>query len=1279
MEDELEIFLEEQKAKFARDKANQEQDPPYMEIRTKANPVYNSRIKENIPPSKWPSTQKLHNNNVKEENSGLSLPLGYEYERKKHKLKQELRQDYRRYMAQKNETSTSGADPNTQGLSLPIGERRSAKERLRSERNKEYNQFLRGQEENALKREARSTIQYRWDRDEEPPVSSRVLPELYPEVQPMLRDRARTPPPRRDAATLTESQVLLKARRQEEGRAWRPEEERRPRLARLDYDSELDERKYHRDAEDAEALESHERRHPRLSEEPGFTEKRQRRGNHKSERDMPRLRDRRLDEYEDYQEIDYYTHRQKNENRPYRERKDRDAPLDYEDDYREMPTRRPLSAAGKPKPQMLTPSYRPNERSKSAANKEDGVFATGLMIGGADRDLAQQKRKEKYRQELQEQMAEQQRNKKREKELGLRVAASGAVDPEKQPDRIKQFGAITREYDNKPRDVPYRSGVGLGEFGSEPIRRPHEERPPPPVAEERRPPERPRVAFQAPPIDYTRALGILAAGDAAGMGGAGRSGGLPLNEEFHRELSSTLGEIVAPRITSVPPPLPPTLTDNYRTPYDDAYYYYGARNPLDPRLAYYGPGVMGVQSVPFVNPHAGPAQQNYPGTQSIGATGSNTTAGTNNNRVGMFPGEKPSQSKEAMQNYQEALNQQMQERREQKRKDKEERERYDAKIEAEMKNYDPWGKGGGGAPLKDHQGNLITDLNRMHKFNEDAYVNPETKALQEKRSLLSLNRNLETPRDETGAPSKHKVSGFAFSHSSPFARGTLFGDVPTPQQLHEQDKYKDYLRMQIEEKRRKELEERQMLRMEEEKEERRLAEQRTKIQQEYEEELQKKKRKEEEQKSKNEEQIRQAEERRKQEEQKEKEEKWNDEMRQQYERERQARLEELPRQPSPPIPTIQKKLASQTPRPPSMDSRHSVAFSDRPQSGAQSPPVPARRNQLRAAEDKKDVIGELSALRKQLRSEQRRLEGQLLKNMDRDELDTPLSGRRRDRSQVDIFDMARLRMQAPVRRPSSKEVDPINPQNIRDFNQLKYRETETREEVRQAYPDPPNDDHSLEIQQQALLREQQRRINSMRKRGDDHGFSIPRTNPHNLLLQRDHSEEIMRGSLLESESAFIGTNGETYPLLVDPEPRQLSARERRRQMKKIDFEIDDVHPREPQAQPDSYSLNSLTSLNVDQVRARNEHRMKRLEDLHYPSRNMGENISLEDPDDLLNLFSSKDKERPYSVETVATERWLRPGTSETLKRFMAGQMRRERPPSANSLALNWQGPSTSHG
>ncbi|MEE6518930.1 hypothetical protein FKM82_030255 [Ascaphus truei] len=55
-----------------------------------------------------------------------------------------------------------------------------------------------------------------------------------------------------------------------------------------------------------------------------------------------------------------------------------------------------------------------------------------ILLGGSDREDAQQKRKERYRQDLMEQMAEQQRNKRREKELELKVAASGAIDPEKQ-------------------------------------------------------------------------------------------------------------------------------------------------------------------------------------------------------------------------------------------------------------------------------------------------------------------------------------------------------------------------------------------------------------------------------------------------------------------------------------------------------------------------------------------------------------------------------------------------------------------------------------------------------------------------------------------------------------------------------------------------------------------------------------------------------------------------------------------------------------------------------
>ncbi|CDR18453.1 unnamed protein product [Oncorhynchus mykiss] len=153
-----------------------------------------------------------------------------------------------------------------------------------------------------------------------------------------------------------------------------------------------------------------------------------------------------------------------------------------------------------------------------------------------------------------------------------------------------------------------------------------------------------------------------------------------------------------------------------------------------------------------------------------------------------------------------------------------------------------------------------------------------------------------------------------------------------------------------------------------------------------------------EQKAKNEQLIRLAEERKKEVERKKKEaeEKENSALRKQYEKERQARLEEVPREPSPPIPTLRKRYQAPqyTPRPPSMDSRRStaVSLSEHSLSGLQSPPVPARWNQLRAAEDQRGVISELSVLRRQLRSEQKRLEVQLLQS-EWEELGSPMSDR----------------------------------------------------------------------------------------------------------------------------------------------------------------------------------------------------------------------------------------------------------------------------------------------
>ncbi|KAM9304205.1 centrosome and spindle pole-associated protein 1 isoform 5-T5 [Morus bassanus] len=1178
MAEDLDKFIEDQKAKLAQDKAELENDPPYMEMRNKESEKLSetskmliSMAKENIPPN---SQQNYPSGDY-----GLSLPLGEEYERKKHKLKEELRQDYRRYLSQgisqakrkKNYLTTGEVDPYTQGLSLPIDERRSAKEKLRLERNKEYNQYLRDKEEwnERLRKLGKKNTENEMDRNKKAIAVTRLQPELHTEVQPC---NTGAEPPKKDAFTSTEGyEELLNKRWLEEDR----------KHHRLDEDRDFGRRYYRVDGD------------PEISEEmdPRF------RCESAYDRKTPRV---------------FYAER------PYLDGIVRDLPAGYEDELKERARVQQISRTGNSRNQVQISSSA-NEQARSAAEMP---CATGLVLGGQDRELLQRK-KEKYRQELLEQMAEQQRNKRREKELELSVAASGARDPEKKPNRLKQFGLTAR------------------------------------ASEEKVPPERPRVAFQTPvPIPSAS----------------------PVNEDFHRGLASTLGEIAVPRLAPMPPPPPPVLTDNYRTPYDDAYYFYGVRNPLDPSLAYYGTGMMGMQPTPNLDPPLGQA----PVEQSVSNIGQRNT-GDRQRSIGVFSEEKTKPSKEATLSYQQELQQQIREREERRRREREEKERYEAKLEAEMRNYNPWGKGGGGAPLRDAKGNLITDLNMMHKQNEDAYHNPEARLYEDKRAIVSVDLSLASPRPENTEASTNKTAGFTFAQTSPFARGNVFGEPPSPQHLKRQESYKNFLRLQIEEKRRREEAEREKLRMEEEKEEKQLAEQRMRIQKAYEDEQEEERKKEEERRLKSREIIRLDEERQKEAEKrrKEKEEKQDEQLRQCFEKEK---IEEekrmLSRQPSPIVSALQNKSIRKEERIPSAESHISYYAQAPPQPRVPSPPVPARRNQLRAFEERKNVINELSEMRKQLRSEERRLQEQLL-NVASDD-DVPITRGRREKNPKDIFEMARLRLQAPVRRPSSKEAqDPVNIQNIWEFNELKCKDSETRMGLRHMYPDPPKDDQTLEIQQQALLREQQKKLDRMRMRRETEDGSASAGNPQTMGLFRNESNEFLKNSLLESDSAFIGANGETFPALgevnLSPQlPR--SARERRRIKQKALEHAEDVPPVQTWLlQPDSFSLHSSFSLDAEQLKGKNEERLHRLTELQQKSAYLGDNVSLGDADDLLQPAPPHAGRRPSSSDTVATEPWLRPGTSETLQKLMAEQSSPAKLSPEHTLPLSWQGLSTAHG
>ncbi|XP_072267188.1 centrosome and spindle pole-associated protein 1 isoform X2 [Pyxicephalus adspersus] len=1258
MGEDLDLFIEEQKAKLAQDKAALENDPPYMDIGRFDNThdadgprVYAS--KENIPPKRNSQKETAPVKQSEDASYGLSLPLGEEYERKKHKLKEELRQDYRKYLNQGNAQakrkkyliSTGEVDPATQGLSLPIGERLSAKERLRLERNREYNQFLRMKADEQAK--YRLTAQYNTN-DE---TQSRLKTDQYPDASTSHRDQYLS---KKDAHTSTEDFNFK--RRPETERSRRRDFETEDQIVRrLEEDAIISSKKPWKSEIDADRIDR-----PRYIDADYERERRPLRLTFAAEKNEPLSYRGRYDEED----------RRPMRHNPFPERV---LPLrgDVLETHEYIPDQALYfqTARGDQRDKSLPrPNVENQEkitgRAKSANNKEED-FSTGLLLGGSDKDDAQKRRKERYRQELMEQMAEQQRNKRREKELGLKVAASGAIDPEKQPDRLRQFGAINRHQEIPDRNVPFRSGVLIDSETS--VRRIENKS----VVEEKAPPERVRVAFQTPVPDPA----VNASGYPVAFN--------PVQEDFHRGLSSALGEIVVPRIAAVPPPQPVVLADNYRTPYDDAYYYYGARNPLDPNLAHYPVGSLGVQAAPGVNlssmypiPAHPQDHTTYSKQRAEAAKGAS---------LGVFPEEKAQKDRKVAQNYQEELEQQIRERNEKRRKEKEEQERYESKLEAEMRSYNPWGKGGGGAPLKDEKGNLITDLKHMHKQNESAYQNPKVRDFEDNRAVVAVDTSLADNTSSTG-----KIPGFSFANPSQFARGSVFNEPVTEEKVHQQESYKNFLRQQIDEKRRKEAEEKERIRLEEEREEKRLAEQRAKIQREYEEEQNRKKLKEEEQRQKNEELVRLADERRKEAERRRKEDetKQEEELKRFYEQQKAAdETEEKefqpPRQPSPVIPALQHKLSSQTPRPPSAKSEVSIQSYDEPQPRAASPPVPARRNQLRAFDEKKNVINQLSELRKQLRSEQRRLESRL-QDTDRDDESLPSrSGRRREKS-ADIFDIARQGMQAKIQRPFLKNLESINMQNIQEFNDLKYRDTETREGVRFMYPDPPKDDQTLDIQQQALLRVQQRNLKKLKRRpGMPDGFDpFPEYSRYHAEVLKDPTKELLKTSLLESESVFIGENGEPYATFADlyPDMQPLStARERRRRKQHtVDFdsEIPTVPPL-PLNKLDTFSVNSASSFNVEELQSKNEERLRKLSNLQRSTVSTDPD-GFGNADDLLKRYPPK-FDRPQSVDTVATEPWMRPGTSETLKRFMDGQMNREKSANENALTFNWQGLSTAHG
>merc|ERR1711968_410219 len=61
-----------------------------------------------------------------------------------------------------------------------------------------------------------------------------------------------------------------------------------------------------------------------------------------------------------------------------------------------------------------------------------------------------------------------------------------------------------------------------------------------------------------------------------------------------------------------------------------------------------------------------------------------------------------------------SLNRQVQERKSREAKAKADEQEAERKARMEARNYNPWGRGGGGAPLRDDAGKIVTDLREVH-------------------------------------------------------------------------------------------------------------------------------------------------------------------------------------------------------------------------------------------------------------------------------------------------------------------------------------------------------------------------------------------------------------------------------------------------------------------------------------------------------------------------------------------------------------------------------------
>jgi len=610
--------------------------------------------------------------------------------------------------------------------------------------------------------------------------------------------------------------------------------------------------------------------------------------------------------------------------------------------------------------------------------------------------------------------------------------------------------------------------------------------------------------------------------------------------------------------------------------------------------------------------------------------------------------------KEHQKTYQEELKRQIELKKSKEAKEKAAHEKYEEKLEREIATYDPWGKGGGGAPVRNTQGGVVANLRLLRNDSESAKekenhsipnkaqeLSPLMKALENAslpsniEDLSPLLRALEQSMNggttakglgqsmNTGATEKHfeqSINGGAGSSTEKnqkYTRGAalkeLQGATKSPRDKNDQEDYKKFLQAQVEEKKKKQEEIKEKARLEEEKENLRLLEQQKKIQEEFEQEQLKQKRKDEELRRQNEELRLAAEKKRFEEDRKQREIKEEQDLDLRKEAERKlSGNSDLPpsceRTSSPPVPAIIKERRK------SKDKYKETKDSKNDETSIPPKQRKERRSsKQRQVVDKKNDIEDIKKIRESLEKQDKTTKTNI---QQQDYIIQQLSALRRQLQKQEVNIQAELNENKMKYKEMSvkPKANRAKVQGKEIFERAARKASAKQTNINEGGDDSSSttyeyssDQRDLDMQQQDYMRQQEIRLKALRENIEQQSDTI-KTDQPSVSIDDDRT-------VTDSTDSSNGVPGRILNDRYNKTSSSSSARARRRE-KQNPNTFSGVFENYLGANEDTASINTLQ---IEDMAKKNNERLKKFQI------NTNEDDKGGEADDIVKQFMSENR------------------------------------------------------